>query len=171
MTEQEIIQNAEEYANRYEIRGTSEGEFRYMDKRDAYIVGAHSRDAEINELKKKLEDMTALKNFFASSLDIYDKDNKELQGELKILHNPWISAADRLPKTKEDSPSGIIFAMCNDSYDLDDTHSSISCLIPCIFVCVEVDENEYQWESTMDYGYKIEDIFKWMPIPKSKEGE
>ena len=101
MTEEQIKHNAEQYANRYEIRGTSEGEFRYMDKKDAYIAGAHSRDEEIEVLKKKLEDITILKDFFASSLDIYDKDNRELQNELNIHCNQWISVKDRLPKKKD----------------------------------------------------------------------
>lgn len=101
MTEEQIKHNAEEYANRYEIRCTSNGEFRYMDKKDAYIAGAHSRDEEIEVLKKKLEDITILKDFFASSLDIYDKDNRELQNELNIHCNQWISVKDRLPKKKD----------------------------------------------------------------------
>ena len=101
MTEEQIKHNAEEYANRYEIRGTNNGEFRYMDKKDAYIAGAHSRDEEIEVLKKKLEDITILKDFFASSLDIYDKDNRELQNELNIHCNQWISVKDRLPKKKD----------------------------------------------------------------------
>ena len=101
MTEEQIKHNAEEYANRYEIRGTSNGEFRYMDKKDAYIAGAHSRDEEIEGLKKKLEDITILKDFFASSLDIYDKDNRELQDELNIHRNKWISVNERLPKRKD----------------------------------------------------------------------
>ena len=101
MTEEQIKHNAEQYANRYEIRGTSEGEFRYMDKKDAYIAGAHSRDEEIEVLKKKLEDITILKDFFASSLDIYDKDNRELQNELNIHCNQWISVKERLPQKKD----------------------------------------------------------------------
>lgn len=98
MTEEQIKHDAEQYANRYEIRGTSDGEFRYIDKKDAYIAGAHSRDEEIEVLKKKLEDITILKDFFASSLDIYDKDNKQLQDELNIHRNQWISVKERLPK-------------------------------------------------------------------------
>lgn len=69
-----------------------------MDKKDAYITGAYSRDEEVEGLKKKLEDITKLKDFFASSLDIYDKDNRELQNELKIYRNQWISVKDGLPK-------------------------------------------------------------------------
>jgi hypothetical protein len=101
MTEEQIKHNAELYANRYEIRGTRDGKVRYMDKKDAYIAGARSRYKEIEELKKKLEDITILKDFFASSLDIYDKDNRELQDELNIHRNKWISVKERLPKKKD----------------------------------------------------------------------
>ena len=100
-TEEQIKHNAEQYANRYEIRSTRDGEVRYMDKKDAYIAGARSRYKEIEELKKKIEDITILKDFFASSLDIYDKDNRELQNELNIHRNQWISAKERLPKQKD----------------------------------------------------------------------
>lgn len=98
MTEEQIKHDAEQYANRYEIRGTRDGEVRYMDKIDAYIAGVRSRYKEIEELKKKLEDITILKDFFASSLDIYDKDNKQLQDELNMYRNQWISVKERLPK-------------------------------------------------------------------------
>ena len=101
MTEEQIKHNAEQYASRYEIRCTSDGEFRYMDKKDAYIAGAHSRDEEVEGLKKKLEDIAILKDFFASSLDIYDKDNRQLQDELNIHRNQWISVKERLPKQKD----------------------------------------------------------------------
>ena len=100
MTEEQIKHNAEQYATRYDIRGTRDGEVRYMDKKDAYIAGARSCYKEIEGLKKKLEDMTILKNFFASSLDIYDKDNKQLQDELNIHRNQWISVKERLPKKR-----------------------------------------------------------------------
>lgn len=100
-TEEQIKHNAEQYASRYEIRGTRDGEVRYMDKKDAYIAGARSRYKEIEELKKKIEDITILKDFFASSLDIYDKDNRQLQDELNIYRNQWISVKERLPKRKD----------------------------------------------------------------------
>jgi hypothetical protein len=77
MTEEQIKHNAERYANRYEIRGTSEGKFRYMDKKDAYIAGAHSRDEEVLKLLKSQE-------------NIEEKPS-----------NQWISVKDRLPKKKD----------------------------------------------------------------------
>ena len=123
MTEEQIKHNAEEYANRYEIRGTSNGEFRYMDKKDAYIAGAHSRDEEIEVLKKKLEDITILKDFFASSLDIYDKDNRELQNELNIHCNQWISVKDRLPKKKDGKiRSDVVLVTLGQSWTMAEYH-------------------------------------------------
>lgn len=123
MTEEQIKHNAEEYANRYEIRGTSNGEFRYMDKKDAYIAGAHSRDEEIEVLKKKLEDITILKDFFASSLDIYDKDNRELQNELNIHCNRWISVKERLPKRKEGKTrSDVVLVTLGQSWTVAEYH-------------------------------------------------
>ena len=88
MTEEQIKHNAEQYANRYEIRGTSDGEFRYMDKKDAYIAGAHSRDEEVNLLRDILQ----------SDQEQSQEHIIELQNELNLLRNPWISVEDMLPK-------------------------------------------------------------------------
>lgn len=96
--EEQIIQNAEKYACPENSDIFNIEKERVMTH---FIAGAHSRDEEVEELKKKLEDITILKNFFASSLDIYDKDNKELQDELKIHRNQWISVEERLPKQKD----------------------------------------------------------------------
>ena len=89
-TEEQIKHNAELYANRYEIRGTSDGEFRYMDKKDAYIAGAHSRDEEINLLRNTLQ----------SEQEQSHEHIIELQKELSKLRNSWISVKERLPKQK-----------------------------------------------------------------------
>ncbi len=91
MTEEQIKHNAEQYANRYEIRGTSNGEFRYMDKKEAYIAGAHSRDEEINLLRTTLQ----------SEQEQSHEHIIELQKELNKLRNPWISVKERLPKKKD----------------------------------------------------------------------
>ena len=97
MTEQEIIQNAEKYAC---LENSSIFNLEKERVMTHFIAGARSRYKEIEELKKKLEDITILKDFFASSLDIYDKDNKELQDELNIHRNKWISVKERLPEKK-----------------------------------------------------------------------
>ena len=61
MTEEQIKQNAEEYANNEKQYYLEIGCYDLIC--EAFIAGAHSRDKEIKELKKKLEDMTILKNF------------------------------------------------------------------------------------------------------------
>ena len=91
MTEEQIKHNAEQYANRYEIRGTRDGEVRYMDKKDAYIAGAHSRDEEINLLRDTLQ----------SEQEQSQEHIIELQKELNKLRNPWINVNERLPKRKD----------------------------------------------------------------------
>ena len=83
MTKEQIKQNAEAYAIKKTL--TSTDSFHGMVEN--YLAGAHSRDEEIKELKEELETMTLLKNTFASALDIYDKDNKELQNKLELLSN------------------------------------------------------------------------------------
>lgn len=98
MTDEQIKRNA--------LKAEKEhGKFNYQYQGEAfnkgYLAGAHSRDEEIEELKKELEDMTKLKNFFASSLDIYDKDNKELQDELNLLRNPWVDVNNESNRPKK----------------------------------------------------------------------
>ena len=61
MTEQEIIQNAEKYACPENSSIFNLEKERVMTH---FIVGAHSRDEEVEGLKKKLEDITILKDFF-----------------------------------------------------------------------------------------------------------
>ena len=56
MLEEEIIQNAEEYAKKHEKiinYHHDEPETDFEDKKNAYITGARSRDKEINELKNE----------------------------------------------------------------------------------------------------------------------
>ena len=57
MTEEEIKHNAELYTNRYEIRGTHDGEVRYMDKKDAYIAAMQSSSQQdsINTIIELIE--------------------------------------------------------------------------------------------------------------------
>lgn len=56
MTEEQIKQNAEAYAEQHAVRidgGGWEEEYDYEEQENAYIAGAHSRDDEIKELKRK----------------------------------------------------------------------------------------------------------------------
>ena len=96
MTDEQIKQNAEKEASKAIPREASL--LTHEAIKTAYIQGAHSRDEEIEELKKKLDDMTRLKNLFASSLDIYDRDNKQLQDELAELRNKKVEYAKKIEK-------------------------------------------------------------------------
>lgn len=56
MTDEQIKQNAEAYAEQHAVRidgGGWEEEYDYEEQENAYIAGAHSRDKEIKELLEK----------------------------------------------------------------------------------------------------------------------
>ena len=142
MTEEQIKYNAEQYANRYEIRGTSDGEFRYMDKKDAYIAGAHSRDEEINLLRDALQ----------SEQEQSQEHIIELQNELNLLRNPWISVEDMLPK--EGQPLVVVNKSENHYYCY--YNASIK-----EFVTIDPDGNLWN----------VCDVSHWMLIPELKKGE
>ena len=84
MTEEEIKQNAEVWAEEHKMRT----DFGYgwpetydtKQQADAYIAGAHSRDEEITRLSAEIED----DNYVIS----------KLREELNRLRNPWISVED-----------------------------------------------------------------------------
>lgn len=85
MTEQEIKQRAEEYANK--VNAFAEDESVYFAAKDGYVSGAHSRDEEIKHLEEQLE-ITAC-------------DMIAYKAQVEQLRNPWISVEERLPeKTK-----------------------------------------------------------------------
>ena len=142
MTEEQIKHNAERYANRYEIRGTSEGEYRYMDKKDAYIAGAHSRDEEINLLRDTLQ----------SEQEQSHEHIIELQKELNLLRNPWISVEDMLPK--EGQPLVVVNKSGNRYYCYYNTSIEE-------FVTIDPDGN----------SWNVCDVSHWMLIPELKKGE
>lgn len=86
MIDEEIRQNAEAYG-----RAVNNPDFNWEGDDNiamaAYIAGAHSRDDEIEELKKAL----------AFAEDIVDAQKKKIER----LNEPWISVYERLPeKTK-----------------------------------------------------------------------
>lgn len=88
MTEQEIIQNAEKYACPENSSIFNLEKERVMTH---FIAGAHSRDEEINLLRDTLQ----------SEQEQSQEHIIELQKELNIHRNQWISAKERLPKKKD----------------------------------------------------------------------
>ena len=102
MTNEEIKQNAEEYATE------NYGEYDEHDYTDhscsnrfhaisekAFIAGARSRDGEIKELKLKL----ANKSGEVADIEV---ENALLKIKLNKLSNPWISVDERLPEENKD---------------------------------------------------------------------
>ena len=93
MTDEQIKQNAEEYASTKEMHSPRSQDVE-LDKLmiiEDYIAGAHSRDEEIKELQKDVHDF---EQALACAEDVVDIQRKEL----KQLRNPWISVEERLPE-------------------------------------------------------------------------
>ena len=87
MTEEQIKQNAEVYAEERCIRYNEQ----YGACYDAYIAGAHSRDEEIYDLKRDIEDLQKMVKMRSDAFECARK-------EIGRLSNPWISVKERLPK-------------------------------------------------------------------------
>lgn len=81
MTEEQIKQNAEVYAEERCIRYNEQ----YGACYDAYIAGAHSRNEEIEQLCKDYHDMFLI---FANKIE--------------QLRKPWTNVVERLPEEGQD---------------------------------------------------------------------
>lgn len=80
MTDEQIKQNAEEYANTFQnMCGFYERENCIKD----FIAGAHSRDEEIGRMN--------------TTIRLYANQISQLRKEIEQLCNPWISVEERLP--------------------------------------------------------------------------
>ena len=91
MNEEQIRQNAKEYIeNKFPTNHLSERNKEY----NAFIAGAHSRDEEVEELRKH----DTLEN--KMRIDLIN-ECEQLKQELDSLRNPWISAKDHLPDYPE----------------------------------------------------------------------
>ena len=91
MTDEQIKQNAEEYAEEHAVRtdgGGWEEEYDYEEQEAAYIAGVHSLDEEIEQLEERIK--------------VLDMNLVEQQLENQQLRNPWISVEERLPEGGKD---------------------------------------------------------------------
>ena len=77
MTDEQIKQNAEQYA----LKKTLISIDSFHGMAESYLDGAHSRDEEIEQLRKSYHDMFIT-----------------LAHKVEQLRNPWISVEERLPK-------------------------------------------------------------------------
>lgn len=158
MTEEQIKQNAEEYASKLVERDYHED--MWLDLYDAHIAGAHSRDEEIELLRHTLSQAT---NMLRNGNDKLLADYMVQKIELDQLRNPWISVEDRLPEEFQ-----MVFVhMQGGSFD-------------CAIYTNGAFERSLQLKFGMkDEGYTIiswEQKFKsnithWMPIPQIEKGE
>ena len=60
MTDEQIKQNAEEYAEQNKVNFSEDKNFEvydYDEQKEAYLAGAHSRDEEIGELMKRIDEL------------------------------------------------------------------------------------------------------------------
>ena len=89
MPEEQIKQNAEEYASDKNYRTCNPSWWAQID----FIAGAHSRDEEIKELKKEV---SALETVIVTARAATSTQ----EAIIKDLRNPWISVEQRLPPVK-----------------------------------------------------------------------
>lgn len=82
MTDEQIKQNAEEYANCFYDRLYQGGMWQECVK--THIAGAHSRDVEVESLQRRVS--------------IWKHEAEVAAKELDQLRNPWISIEERLPE-------------------------------------------------------------------------
>lgn len=143
MTDEQIEQNAEKYADQFVSRCFC-GEWNEVILR--FTAGAHSRDDEVNDLLSQLE----------------DKDGyiAHLRKELDKLHHPWISVEERLPEKKKEHPTGYIPAISDDVLvRTKDGRCGVGYY-----------DFHYGWWHIRGVG-AVDGIIQWAPIPEVKEGE
>ena len=149
MTDEQIRQNAEKYADQFISRCFC-GEWK--DVVLYFTAGAHSRDEEIKELKEEIE---SLKENEKELFDGFKKRGTklgELMKENVKLRNPWISVENRLPEEDKDV---FVRKICTNG----------------IFYLVGKVLNGGKWYC---YGFGWQDadaITHWMPIPELKKGD
>lgn len=81
MTEEQIKQNAEEYANSMRLSTENPPSDYHIGIYDGYIAGAHSRDEEIEQLKKAVSSA-----------------QKAMAELAEMIRNPRINVTDKLPE-------------------------------------------------------------------------
>ena len=97
MTEEQIKQNAERFASVYYHPYDSENNPQYLTvSEDSFIAGAHSRDEEIELLRKALSPA-----------------QQAMEELTRMTNNPWISVEDEKPAEEKDVifmlPDGLVY--------------------------------------------------------------
>lgn len=154
MTEQEIIQKAEEYANSmYDKKYQNElWKECYM----IHIAGAHSRDKEIEALEERIHILE-----LASKVDDYllDAINERLR-------NPWISIEDRLPKDGD-----IVFTHSVLIIESGGVRNEEEQYLTQKYTCRWITDETKQINMCGEKYDIVNKVTHWMPIPELKKGE
>ena len=151
MTDEQIEQNAEEYAKKhYDIPFEDDSSMNVIVSEESYIAGAHSRDDEIEHKN------TAIKELGKVCGDLL-VENLNLKTDLYKLQNPWISVKNHLPEIFVDS-KGII-------HDF-----SVKVLVtnennPNYWHVAEYYPDKNEWCCLEHPTYIIDNVTHWMSIP------
>ena len=149
MTREQIEQNARVYANKEYMLCTS-GEKKAAIK--DFIAGAHSRNEEIEELKKQIERLSKREQM------LFDRE-VELIAENDKLRNPWISVKERLPEEGQTVIVRLAFGAGNHATCNYSNGQFVWAL------CIETSNINIQ------SSLKLPAITHWMPIPQIEKGE
>ena len=149
MTEEQIKKDAERYASVYYHPYDSENNPQYLIvSEDSFIAGAHSRDEEIEQLRKALSSA------------------QQAMAELaEIARNPWISVEERMPEITYPSlgESDFVFVHVVNK----DTGNE------WIELTAKYNERIHDWQ-TNDFTWVYNRngvVTHWMPIPQIEKGE
>lgn len=144
MSEEEIKQKAEEYANtrKYTLDELNNSILTVEEiVRLAYITGTHSRDEEISKLQGNVE---AMESYIEAEKDCMQDEIDEMKEELNKLRSPWISVEERLPDAH--TP---VYAKNNNSK---------------WFFALRTDNRVKPWYNIV--GRCATEVTRWRPIPE-----
>jgi hypothetical protein len=142
MTDEQIKQNAEEYAN-----SMYDKKYQCEPWKECYMIhnaGAHSRDEEIEMWKRVVE---------------------ERQLEIEKLRNPWVSVEDRLPENGEMVFTRSIIKTEGGGKCVEDEQFLVQ-----QFIGKWISDNRYQQTFRGITFNAINNVTHWMPIPQIKKG-
>lgn len=150
MTDEQIKQNAEEYAKDEKQYYLEIGCYDLIC--ESFIAGAHSRDEEIEGMKGLIKEEAKIRYSLIQK-------NEELQARLNNPNNLWISVNEQLPTEREEGrfnfKSKPVFAK------VQRTDGTIYHLVTCYYF----DNNEEPQDGWLLDTSNGDKITQWMKIP------
>lgn len=140
MTDEQIKQNAKEYAHKVNV--FAEDEDIYLVAKDGYVSGAHSRDEEVEILQNQIEELSEQLKMNAENI--------------QKLRKPWINVDERLPEEEADNISIPVAAITNKGYWFKGQY--------------DYDNKDWFFSEDPDHlDFETDEfVTHWMPIPKVK---